>query len=275
LVALVLVLGVYILLKTNSSLERTMVAGCLGWIGVFWLVYSHTQRVVHEYYVATVAVPMVIVAVLGVRFVAARYSWMVAGLAGGGSIAIVVIYSQMGEDRLAGIAAVLSGVIGAVLMTFWVRNGKLVGSLVALLILSSGQILWGLAGSNTQSDPWNPVSRPGYIIEPQQDWMPEPFYGIVRSNRAGEKYLVGLPSYAYAEIMVYNGEDPLVAGGFAQAGQRALTTTKLEQLVQEGELRYMVSGDNHPYASEVEDWLADNCEVVQVDGIMRLLDCKK
>jgi 4-amino-4-deoxy-L-arabinose transferase-like glycosyltransferase len=273
LLAMAVVGGLYYVYKTRESVGRGLVTGSLTWVLVFILTYSYTGRVVHEYYVASIAMPIVIAAVLGTVELWKRRKPVLVALGGVGSIGVALAYMNLAQPKLLGTATTIAVGAGAVVAAEAVRRGRGGVLLLGGALLAAGQVTWGVVGAAAVSETWNPVSRPGFYREAEEDVIPNSFYTTIRENRGSEKYLVAVPSYLYANEMVYRGEDPLVTGGFGGENQQALRLEQFKQMLGRGEVRYVINGGPHRYAEEIEGYLLDTCTKTRRAGSMNLWDC--
>ncbi|MDD1723967.1 MAG: glycosyltransferase family 39 protein [Methanospirillum sp.] len=92
-------------------------------------------------------------------------------------------------------------------------------------------------------------------------------YSYLSSHRSGEKYLVGVESSrSAADLIICYGAPVMTMGGFS-GSDRILTNESLKKLVDEGGIRYFLSGQGYhgmPGRGEesVTSWVQDNCPVV-------------
>lgn len=267
------VLGGWMWVHTRAQNERWIIGGLLSWIGTFTIVYSYTGRVVHDYYVANVAAPIIILAVLGGRRcveIGANKLMHCAGLLGLGS-SIIYIW-RLEEAGMWPIVAVIGGLI--ILVAWLIRDGGR-RALVLFVALGIGPLTWSVAGVNGNVWEWSPISRPGNIAKDNTDLIPAVFHATGEASNT--KYSLVLPSYGYSEYAVLAGRPVLPAGGFNGGEQQSLTAELFTTMLADEEIRYVVRGGWHRYRDDVEAILDEQCtpvaEYTTGETVLHLHDC--
>lgn len=84
---------------------------------------------------------------------------------------------------------------------------------------------------------------------------------FLEKNNTGEKFLVAVPSASEAEpIILATGKPVMAIGGFS-GNDNTLTVTKLQQMVEQGELKYFLIGGKDGMgnsSNEVTKWVEEN-----------------
>jgi hypothetical protein len=267
-------LGGWVWFHTKARNERWIVGGLLTWVGTFTLVYSYTGRVVHDYYVANVAAPIILLAVLGAqRCAETGAKRLLNGAAWLGLGTSIVYIWRLAEVRAWPVVVVVSGMI--ILAAGFVRDGVR-RALVLGVALGIGPLTWSVAGVNGNVWEWSPVSRPGNMATDNTDLIPTAFHAV--GEESGTKYTLVLPSYGYSEYAVLEGRAVLPAGGFNGGEQYSLTAARFTAMLEAGEIRHVVRGGWHRYRDDVEKILDERCTLVeeaQTGGTMlELHDCR-
>jgi len=270
-----ILLGVWVWFHTKMRNERWIVGGLLAWIGTFTAVYSYTGRVVHDYYVANVAAPIVLLAVLGAWRCAEKGALrLLHGAAWLGLGTSVVYVWRLEEVSTWPTVAVASG--AAILAAGVIRGGARRRALVLGIALAIGPLTWSVAGVNGNVWEWSPVSRPGNMAIDNTDLIPASFHKV--GEAGGTKYSLVLPSYGYSEYAVLAGRAVLPAGGFNGGEQHSLTAARLVAMLEAGEIRYVVRGGWHRYRDDVEEILDERCTLVMGERtggtVLELHDCR-
>lgn len=97
----------------------------------------------------------------------------------------------------------------------------------------------------------------------------------LKAHRGGATWLVAVSSAMQASSIILSTGQPVIAMGGFTGSDPAMTVTRLKQLVGNGELRYVLTGDDPGGPgrgnTEVTDWVNANCAAVQ--GQDGLHDC--
>lgn len=268
-----ILLGAWMWLHTKTRNERWIVGGLLVWIGTFTTVYSYTGRVVHDYYVANVAAPVVLLAVLGAKRCATTGAGRLLHGAAWLGLGTSIVYVWRLEHT--GAWPVVAAASGATIFTARLIRDAGRRALVLGLALGIGPMAWSVAGVNGNVWEWSPISRPGNTATDNTDLIPAAFHAI--GEASGTKYTLVLPSYGYSEYAVLDGRAVLPAGGFNGGEQHSLTAARFEELLDAGEIRYVVRGGWHRYRDDVEALLDERCAPIveeETNGtVLQLHDC--
>jgi 4-amino-4-deoxy-L-arabinose transferase-like glycosyltransferase len=112
---------------------------------------------------------------------------------------------------------------------------------------------------------------------------------FLETHRNGEQYLVAVPNaHLAAPIILDTGEPVITYGGF-MGSEKILEPEKLQELVENGKLRYIIIGSAYSQQPEIDSWVrshgilvpeADWQAAEQVNGlgdskqmIMKLYEC--
>jgi len=274
-----ILLGTWTWWRTRDKQTRWLTGGLIAWIGSFTIIYSATGRVVHDYYTASMALPSILLFVVGARAAwksGLRMLLVAAALVGGFSVWVYVL--RLPDPRAyLWVAAVVSLAVAVV----WIhtKTNKLENRYIWILVIAAfltGPAVWSVGGVSGLVWEWSPVSRPQGDAIINGDLIEKPFYEISGKD-GGTKYQLILPSYGYSEYAVLAGKPVLSAGGFNGGEQHSLTVEVLQHLLDSGEARHVVRGGWHTYRGDVEDYLEKACQVVGTqaagEDVLELLDC--
>ncbi|MFI6595623.1 ArnT family glycosyltransferase [Nonomuraea sp. NPDC050536] len=103
----------------------------------------------------------------------------------------------------------------------------------------------------------------------------ESLISYLKAHRGGATWLVAVSSAQQASSIILSTGLPVIAMGGFTGSDPAMTVARLQQLVKNGELRYVLTGDDRGGpgrgSTEVTGWVTANCTAVQ--GQEGLYDC--
>lgn len=100
-----------------------------------------------------------------------------------------------------------------------------------------------------------PAQRPGNSLNAQ-------LLGYLQANTAGVKYLLAVPSsQSGASLVIATGRPVLYMGGFGGQDE-VVSADDLAKMVANGELRYVLYGNERGDKPEISTWLQNSCQPV-------------
>lgn len=109
---------------------------------------------------------------------------------------------------------------------------------------------------------------------------------FLQTNTQGVEYLMAVPSSQQgSQYVIETGRPVLYMGGFGGQDE-VMTIDDLKEMVANGELRYVLYGNERGGKQDITHWLSSSCIVVegfsvtqnrprdQQDGQMKLYECK-
>jgi 4-amino-4-deoxy-L-arabinose transferase-like glycosyltransferase len=249
-----------------------------GWLLPELVYFSLNSGLFHAYYLIMLGPPLA--ALVGAAVWALwrlwrrrpLLGWLAAALVAVVTLAVqgVTLASYAGYAAIVFTLAVPLLVAGLGLLIAAGRRRRLatVAFVALLLSLVVAPALWsGLTTVNASPDVALPRSGPGsgnggHLLSPQQEVVLD----YLLAHTEADDYLVaGESSHDVSGYIVATGRPALTFGGF-NGGDEVIDAEGLAEMVDEGELRYVLGGDLARKKPEIGRWLEANCAVVQVPG---------
>jgi 4-amino-4-deoxy-L-arabinose transferase-like glycosyltransferase len=257
--------------RGRGHVDDVAISSGLVWCG--WLlscaaVFSFTGRVVHDYYITFHTPALIALAAIGVRHLVTRFGVRHILAVGACTAALHVLYAGRSGGPFFAVLAIAAAACGTWLL-LGARTRSMPYLALTLAVFALLPSVWSVRGVLQPSIEWNPVARVGEDIWVNHDPVPEVFYTHVSADPDRGRWWFAVPTYSYAEHgTVDRGVPILAAGGFNASTSATFSVERLTGLIDDGSLRYVITGAVHPYDARVEDYLERNCPTVeQADGL--------
>ncbi len=287
-----------------------------GWLMTCVVFFSMVSGIFHSYYVVMLAPALGAVVGGGVGYLwqkqvegrAGSGWWLTLGVAATVAFQIVLAW-QYGVNSLFQPLAFVLVALGAILLfvalfctsTMLPRAAFSVLLIALMVVPLAWSALTVTAGTGANLPAAYGVSggpggvRPDGIknAAPAQnpgENMSEALLEFLQANTQGMKYLVAVPSSQVgARFVIATGRPVLYMGGFSGMDE-VVTADDLAQMVENGELRYVLMGGRQGEKQDIANWLKSSCKVVEQfsqraaqipqkrggpdDGAMALYECR-
>jgi len=250
-----------------------------GWLLTCVVFFSMVSGIFHAYYAIMLAPALG--AMVGIGF-AQLYQWgKNSNWALIGLIAAVVVtlgfqifaatqYNEFSWWMLG--TGILLG-LGILLMSISRRAAYAVILSAALVIPAYWSVMTVINGSNnnlpTAYEGQNRNGQDGFLASPPQNQnngnqsANTELLAYLEANTQGMKYLIAVPSSQQgAQYVIATGRGVLFMGGFS-GGDEVVTVDDLKELVANGELRYVLYGDERSNKQDFSNWLNTSCVIVR------------
>ncbi|WP_315111027.1 glycosyltransferase family 39 protein [Clostridium intestinale] len=274
--------------KLNLKLDNKKKLGLTLWF--VWLVpvfiyFSFTTGLFHPYYLTMLAPPIAALAGIGATSMWELYedrgwkSWFLPGaliINAGVQLLILSYYSSDNISKILAITVfVLSGASSVVLIALnLLRNNdkkiidkivvsiSVIGLLITPLVWSSTTMFYKMSGTFPSAGLSLRTEEIGMgmgnTLEGNEDITKLVDY--LKSNITSEKYLVAVQSATgtASQIIINTGESVMTLGGFSGSDQ-ILTLDEFKELVNKGEIRYVITGgQGRGGNNEIMSWAQEN-----------------
>lgn len=239
-----------------------------GWLTTHWVVFSFARGIFHEYY--TIVLGPAVAALVGAGVPAL---WLLRNAQDGrrallpSAIVLTICWqaSMLGQYEVFryGLlpAMVMVGFVAVVVLTrsefiesrFRILPWSNIGASVGLATLLVGPALWSLSSALGKGNGMLPSADISYFAGSSRSRGPMPPFDAdpkataklveyLRSKRGGERYFVaGSGSMDVCSIIISSGETAIALGGF-MGGDAILTKNQFVEIVDRGELRFVLVG---------------------------------
>jgi len=261
-----------------------------GWLLPELVYFTFNSGLFHAYYLIMLG-PPVAALVGGTAWALAQVwgkrpglGWVLAALIAGGTVAFQVVTVRawpgyVGWVTVASLSLLALGLAAMALVRcvqrrFW-------GGRAALGIVLAGTmiapLLWsGLTTWNTNPDVWLPRAGLHTIDRDRRTELSaeqEKVLDYLLKHTEPDSYLVATLSATDAAPYILETQRPVLTFGGFNGGDDVVDVGELAQMVKEGELRFVLAGQELAHRKpEISGWLNDYCRVVSVPGRSRSLD---
>jgi 4-amino-4-deoxy-L-arabinose transferase-like glycosyltransferase len=263
-------------LPIESAVHKALVIWG-GWLLTCVVFFSMVSGIFHSYYAIMLAPALG--AMVGIGF-AQLWSWgrdkkwIGAVLIGASLITLafqLFASYQYGEQSWWMLLAAILFAAGTLLMVV-VKRAAYLSLLVSMLVIP---IYWTMMTVSSNVDKNLPTAYTGGNQQqvglasprPQDDGGPNSnvnseMLAFLQANTQDVKYLAAVPSSQQGSTwVIQTGRPVLYMGGFG--GQDDVVSAEdLAEMVANGELRYVLYGDNRGNKEDIANWLASSCSVV-------------
>lgn len=252
-----------------------------GWLLTCVVFFSMVSGIFHAYYAIMLAPALG--AMVGIGFARLYHwgknsNWALVGL-----IASVVVtlgfqifaatqYNEFSWWMIG--SGILLG-LGILLMSVSRRAAYAVIFSTAMIIPAYWSVMTVTNGSNnnlpTAYEGQNRNRQGGFLASPPQNdggnrSVNVELLSYLEANTQGMKYLVAVPSSQQgAQYVIETGRGVLYMGGFS-GGDEVVSVDDLKELVANGELRYILYGDERGNKQDISNWLNTSCTIVREFG---------
>ncbi len=269
--------GSRIRLPLESGVHKVLILWG-GWLVTCLVFFSAISGIFHSYYAIMLVPPLG--AVVGIGF-SQLWDWGKTRNWIGILLVIAAIvtlafqafaFTQYGESMIWIVLAGVTLLIGAILLV--PAAMRRVGYVVILTSMLIVPIYWTsmtvasnanqnlpTAYQGTQQSGFGPDNRARIAGQPGSIANSE-LLAYLEDNTQGIKYLVAVPSSQTGATMVLaTGRSVLYMGGFSGQDE-VVTADDLSEMVSNGELKYVLYGDDRGGKQEIANWLQTSCTIV-------------
>lgn len=247
-----------------------------GWLLICVVFFSMVSGIFHAYYAIMLAPALG--AMVGIGFAqlydwGQNAKWAMAGLVFavlatlGFQIFAAMQYNEFSWWMLG--TGILLG-LGILLKSVSRRAAYAVILSAAMIIPAYWSVMTVTSGSNnnlpTAYEGQNRNEQDGFLASPAPNRdrsVNTELLNFLQTNTQGMKYLVAVPSSQQgAQYVIETGRPVLYMGGFS-GGDEVVTVDDLKELVANGELRYILYGDERSNKQDISNWLNISCVIVR------------
>lgn len=247
-----------------------------GWLLICVVFFSMVSGIFHAYYAIMLAPALG--AMVGIGFAqlydwGQNAKWTMAGLVFavlatlGFQIFAAMQYNEFSWWMLG--TGILLG-LGILLKSVSRRAAYAVILSAAMIIPAYWSVMTVTSGSNnnlpTAYEGQNRNEQDGFLASPAPNRdrsVNTELLNFLQTNTQGMKYLVAVPSSQQgAQYVIETGRPVLYMGGFS-GGDEVVTVDDLKELVANGELRYILYGDERSNKQDISNWLNISCVIVR------------
>lgn len=281
-----LLAGVRLRLPLEPAHQSVVLWG--GWLLTCLVFFSAVEGIFHAYYTIMLAPPLA-------ALVGGGFAWFVrrldrpAALAGLALAAAGTVAFQVFAARQEGVTAAwlwvapLLLLLGAVALA-WARSRR-VGTALVLAALLFIPLVWsGLTVLNASPEvnlpsAYTPQTAQRSDLPGRQEGSSTALLDYLQAHPPGTAYLIAVPSAQVgAPLVLDTGQPVLYMGGFA-GDDPVVDADDLAVMVQNGQLRYALSGAGRGARPEIQSWLETACTPVPVNlnasgQALQLYDCQ-
>lgn len=229
------------------------------WAICAYLLFAEAEGVFHNYYVSALAPALAGLVGIGVGVL--RRSGRIARPVAAGALVLTAVLQVVLVRRIdtfqwvSVVVSVLCALAAAVLVVAALRpsipavaHWSLIGG--SLLAVCFAPAVWVWGGLNQPQNKSFPDARPanselqsvgGAGSAPGTGTLSAGMLEYLDSARTGERWIVAVSSSVEANAGIIDGYDVMAMGGF-RGGDAAMTVQRLADLVDDGELRFVVAG---------------------------------
>jgi 4-amino-4-deoxy-L-arabinose transferase-like glycosyltransferase len=249
------------------------------WGALTYVTLAFADGIVHNYYVCVLAPALAALAGIGVQLAreAGRWGWAVAvaALAATAGVQVVLVGRVDGWQVLRWAVPIGVAVSGVVVFAALVRGTS--GRRVALGALAAGSVVvavapavWAAAGVRQPGSGLFPEARPSsggagagamFDMFDNQQGLPEDMAHWLRSQLDGERWMVAVGSAMEAQANIIGGDSVVALGGF-MGTDPANSVERVAEAVDDGDLRFVLTGGGFPGAGGSSAAVAAACEEV-------------
>jgi len=269
---LIALFGSRIQLPVESGVHKALILWG-GWLLTCVVFFSMVSGIFHAYYAIMLAPALG--AMVGIGF-AQLWDWNAgrkwAGILLAISAAVTIGFQYFAVTQYNEFAWWMLGsgiLLGLGIIFQFVRGGRLayVSMLAAMLIIPT---YWTVMTSVADSDINLPTAYTGSSqtqngpdrARQQGSNVNTELLAYLDANTQGMKYLVAVPSSQQgSQLVLASGRPVLFMGGFSGSDE-VVTVDDLNELVANGELRYILYGGDRGGNAEITNWLKNSCSVV-------------
>ncbi len=244
------------------------------WLLPMMLYFSFTSGLWHAYYLIMLGpalAALVGVTVWGFEQLFARqnrFGWELLTLLSGITLGFE-IFTLMASPASFALISVMMVVLWLAGIAFLKIRPQTWALGVVLLSLLIGPLLWsGLTTFNPQPEVDLPVAGP-LLERPSGSELSSTQRAVLDylvANTSPETYLAAtLDSHGAAPFILATGRAVLTFGGY-NGNDEVITLAKLQSMVADGKLRYIVDNGNLSQKAEISAWVQSSCTVVKVPG---------
>lgn len=250
-----------------------------GWL-LTGMAFFSVAEFFHSYYLAILAPPLATLVGIGAAVlwkVGQRRSWLAIGwllVAAGATLGCQAVTSTSYTTTLwwLALAGVAFGAGAALLVFAAIRHRSSIMALGFVVIFAALLITPTVWSELTNLYASSNQSLPGAYSGQQQGprdlrgvQVNQPLLDFLQQNTQGMKYLMAVPSAMQgADYVIATGRPVLYLGGF-NGRDPVITSEGLQQLIEQGELRYLYSesGGGRGSQAEISNWVRNACTPVE------------
>lgn len=274
---LIALFGSRIQLPIESGIHKALILWG-GWLLTCVVFFSMVSGIFHSYYAIMLAPPLG--AMVGIGF-SQLYHWgknsnwvLVVLIASvvvtlGFQIFAATQYNEFAWWMLG--SGILLG-LGILLQSVSRRAAYAVILSAAMVIPAYWSVMTVTNGSNnnlpTAYEGQNRNAQDGFLASPPQNdggnrSVNAELLSYLEANTQGMKYLIAVPSSQQgAQYVIETGRGVLYMGGFSGSDE-VVTVDDLKELVANGDLRYILYGDERSNKQDISNWLNTSCTIAR------------
>lgn len=173
------------------------------------------------------------------------------------------LYITISLDQV--VLGIITAIIGVIALVIALRNNQMMKKIsltLALVALLAAPVYWSMTPAIYGGNSVQPAAGPELATSSGRSNSTTIDAGLItylQQNNTGEKYLVATTSSQTATPIILATGSPVIAWGGFKGSDTALTTTQLEAMVTNGELKYVILGGGMGSgSSDLTTWVQEH-----------------